>query len=239
MLARLNIRLTICTTLAFFVLIGLGTWQLQRLYWKDALIEKLQVRSTAIPLTLPQKLNNLEELEFRRVVVTGKFLHKNEFYLVNRSLNGKPGLNILTFLKRADGSGHVLVNRGWVPFEKRDPKSRAMGQVKSTVAVEGIIRLARGPGIFTPDNEPHNNTWFYVDPPAMANVLGNQVLIEHSPFYILSANQSPGGLPAGNQWKVNLRNEHLEYAITWFCLAAGLLVIFFLYHYRSSVDESK
>ena len=153
---QLKLWPTLFTIPALIMLSGLGAWQMDRLYWKEALIEQLQERSTAEPIALPRSINNLEAYEFRRVSVMGEFLHEHESYLFNRSLKGKPGLNIITPLKRADGGGHVLVNRGWVPFEKRDP-TRPKGQTEGSVIIEGIASPVR---IFTPENELQNNTFF-------------------------------------------------------------------------------
>lgn len=224
---------TLFTIPVLISLIALGGWQVQRLYWKDTLIERLQARGSAEPVALPQWIDNVEAFEFRRVSVTGEFIHDKEFYVINRSLNGKPGLNIVTLLKRADGGGHVLVNRGWVPFDKRDPKTRSEGQVTGGVIIDGIIRIAKGPAMFTPENEPHNNTWFFVDPSSMSAAAGLPPL---QGYYILAANASPGGFPVGHQWRVDLRNDHLQYAITWFALALGLIVIYVIYH-RQSEDQ--
>ena len=224
---QLKLWPTLFTIPALITLIGLGAWQMDRLYWKEALIEQLQERSTAEPIALPSSIDNLETLEFRRVSVTGEFLHEHEFYLFNRSLKGKPGLNVITLLKRADGSGHVLVNRGWVPFEKRDPTTRPKGQIEGRVTIEGIIRIARGPGMFTPKNEPQNNTWFFVDPSSMS---ASAKIPPLQGYYLLAANKSSGGVPVGHQWRINLPNDHLHYAITWFALAVGLLVVYILFH---------
>jgi surfeit locus 1 family protein len=218
---------TLFTVPALIALIALGSWQIHRLYWKDTLIERLQERAQADPVALPVWIDDLEAFEFRRVAVTGEFLHDKEYYVVNRSLNGKHGLNIVTLFKRADGGGYVLVNRGWVPFEKREPKTRPEGQITGGVTIEGIVRLAKGPNLFTPDNEPHNNTWFYIDPSSMTASAG---LPPVQRYYILAANASPGGFPVGHQWRIDIKNDHLQYAITWFALAIGLLVIYIVYH---------
>lgn len=226
---------TLFSVPAVIALLALGTWQVERLHWKEALIDRLQERSTLEAAPLPAWIDDLEAYEYRRVQVRGTYLHDKEFYLVNRSLRGKPGLNVVTLLKRSDGSGHVLVNRGWVPFDRRDPASRAAGQIKGEVAVEGIVRLAKGPGLFTPENEPHNNTWFYIDPSSMTVSAGLPPLQR---YYVLAGDRSvPGGLPVGHQWRVDLPNDHLEYAITWFALALALIVIYFLYHRRPAGRE--
>ena len=232
---QLKLWPTLFTIPALIMLIGLGAWQMDRLYWKEALIEQLQERSTAEPIALPRSINNLKAYEFRRVSVMGEFLHKHEFYLFNRSLKGKPGLNVITPLKRADGGGHVLVNRGWVPFEKRDPKTRPKGQIEGSVIIEGIIRIARGPGIFTPENEPLNNTWFFVDTSSMSAAAKIPPV---QGYYLLAANKPSGGVPVGHQWRIDLPNDHLHYAITWFALAFGLLVVYILFHRQQMRETS-
>ncbi|MGE4217907.1 MAG: SURF1 family protein [Alphaproteobacteria bacterium] len=217
---------TLFTIPALALLLALGTWQVQRLQWKTALIDKLQARSEMPAAPLPPRLDDPEAYEYRRVGVTGRFLHDRELHMVNRSLNGNPGLHILTPLERADGAGYVLINRGWVPFEREDPQKRPEGQVEGTVTVEGILRLAKGPGWMTPDNAPATNVWFYVEPAAMAKAAGVDSL---PAFEIMSGDRSvPGGFPIGHQWRVNLRNDHLQYALTWYSLAAALLVIYVL-----------
>jgi len=219
---------TLFTVPVLIVLLGLGTWQLQRLTWKQDLIDKLHSRSTATAVSLPTGPLAPEDMEFQRVKVSGTFDHDNELLLVNRSLKGQAGLHVLTPLARADGAGTVLVNRGWIPFERRNRESRAEGLVEGTVTVEGLVRFAKGPGWFMPENEPHNNSWFYVDPDAMAAAVGTNSL---AGYYVMSsARDTPGGYPVGHQWQLNIRNDHLEYAITWYALAVALLVIYFLYH---------
>ena len=219
---------TLITVPILIVLLGLGTWQLQRLIWKQDLIGKLQARSTAEAVQLPSGPLDPEEMEYRRVTVSGVFDHENELLLVNRSLRGQAGLHVLTPLIRADGAGAVLVDRGWIPFERRDRVSRADGLIGGEVTVDGLVRFAKDPGWFMPDNEPHNNAWFYVDPGGMAAAAGLRALPSH--YVMSSARDTPGGYPVGHQWRLDIRNDHLEYAITWYALALALLIIYLLYH---------
>lgn len=219
---------TLFTVPALIVLVALGFWQLQRLHWKDDLITKLNDRATAAAVDLPAgALGAPDEWQFRRVRVAGVFAHDKETHLLNRSLRGNPGVHVMTPLVRSDGGGAVLVDRGWVPFERRDPKDRAAGQVGGTVVVEGILRLESGQGNFVPDNEPVKNAWFFVDTQAVGRHTG----IEVAPgYYIVSGDDAvPGGFPVGRQWRLDIRNDHLQYAITWFSLAVALLVIYLLY----------
>jgi surfeit locus 1 family protein len=223
---------TLFSVPAFIVLVALGTWQVQRLHWKQDLIDKLQSRSVSAAVAPPTDGAALEKYEYQHVRVMGAFRHDHEFFLINRSLHGNPGLHVLTPLVPNDGSKAILVDRGWVPFERRDPKDRAGGQVTGPVTVDGLVRLQKGPGYFTPANEPAKNAWFYVDTAAMAAAAGIPL---RAGYYIASDKLDvPGGFPIGHQWRLDIRNDHLQYAITWYSLALALLVIYILYHRRKA-----
>jgi surfeit locus 1 family protein len=225
---------TLFTIPALIVLLGLGTWQVQRLHWKEGLIADRTARTTAAPIALPAPGAPLSpvaltDLDFRHGTATGVFQHEREMYIAARTMEGSVGYQIVTPLQQADGSV-VLVNRGWVPETRKNPAKRAEGQLAGTVTVDGAIRA---PGVqhwLQPDNQPVQNIWFWSDLPAMAAHAGIApdklvpVFLEAGPAL------NPGGLPVGGQTKVNLPNDHLQYAITWYALAAALAVIYVLYH---------
>jgi len=219
---------TLMTIPMFVALLVLGTWQIQRYDWKSDLITKLRQRADAPAIMLPPTVDSPEAYEFSRVRITGTFLNKGEYYLIGRSMRGNPGLHVLTPFRRADGGGVELVDRGWVPFDRGTPESRPEGQLDGTVVVEGIIRLAKGQGRFMPDNEPQNNLWFFIDPDAMAAARN----IAPLPRYYISSGDKvvPGGFPIGKQWRLDIANNHLEYAFTWYFMALALLVIYIIYH---------
>ena len=219
---------TLMTIPMFVALLVLGTWQIQRYDWKSDLITKLRQRADAPAIMLPPTVDSPEAYEFSRVRITGTFLNKGEYYLIGRSMRGNPGLHVLTPFRRADGRGVELVDRGWVPFDRGTPESRPEGQLDGTVVVEGIIRLAKGQGRFMPDNEPQNNLWFFIDPDAMAAARN----IAPLPRYYISSGDKvvPGGFPIGKQWRLDIANNHLEYAFTWYFMALALLVIYIIYH---------
>lgn len=223
---------TLFTLPALAALIALGTWQLHRLEWKQDLIAKLQSRSVAAPVAPPSAGADLGAFEFQRVRVTGVFRHDRELYLVGRALNGEPGLHILTPLIPSDGSTPILIDRGWVPFEGRDAAKRPGGQVPGPVAVEGIVRLQKPKGFFVPENDPVKNTWYFVDIGAMSKTAG--VELQPGYYIVADAMNLPGGYPKGGQWRLDIRNDHLEYAFTWYSLAIALAVIYILYHRRRS-----
>jgi surfeit locus 1 family protein len=216
----------------FIVLIGLGTWQLERKAWKDALIETLSQRIAAVPgdLPLPRDWTSLDSAndEFRRVRFAAEFLHGQEalVYTVGSALRSDvsgPGYWVVTPARIA-GGGLVAVNRGFIPEGRRDPASRAKGQVIGTVALVGALRWPEPRGWFTPKDQPERNVWFVRDHLAIgaAKDWG-----EIAPFYVeQEAPIPPGGLPQPGALTVKLRNEHLQYALTWYGLALVLLAVF-------------
>jgi surfeit locus 1 family protein len=150
-------------------------------------------------------------------------------YLASRVRNGNVGYHVVTPLALEENR-FLLVDRGWVPLERKAPISRPQGQVEGKVTVAGLIRKGGRRGFFTPDNAPDGNFWFYVEIPAMAAFAG---LAETYPFYLeADATPNPGGLPIGGAAGPELNNPHLSYAITWYALAAALVVIYVLYHLR-------
>ena len=217
--------LTLAYLSALGVLLALGTWQMDRMEWKRALIAERAQRLSAPALNLPAAIADPKALEFRRVQVSGRFLNDRELYLGNRPRRGQPGYHIVTPLQRADGSV-AMVDRGWVPLDRKLPQSRADGQIEGQATVQGIARLPHTPGIFTPKNQEEANFWFYVDPPAMARWAGLRGAL---PVFIEAGPQAnKGGLPLGGQTEASLADNHLQYALTWYALAIALSAIYFL-----------
>jgi surfeit locus 1 family protein len=221
---------TLITLPLLAVLIGLGTWQLQRLDWKQGEIAERESRSTAPAIDLPREFNDPPALEFRRVQLTGRFLHGREMYLASRTYKGRVGVHVVTPFELADGRG-LLVDRGWVPMARKDPGSRAQGQVAGVVTLEALLRRGGWTGreMFRPDNRPEENLWFWVDPAAMAAWAGLEDPVT-ALYAAAGAAEIPGGLPVGGRTRVTLRNDHLQYAFTWFALAVALVVIYVVYH---------
>ena len=222
---------TVFTVPVVLLLLGLGFWQIERLFWKRDLIAQRQAAVTAAPIAAPRSLEEARDLEFHPIIDEGVFLHDKEIFLGATSEPGRNGYQVLTPL-RESGGRIVFVNRGFIPAELKDPAKRSDGQITGTVRVQGPLRLAPAekPAWFLPDNRADLNYWFWVDLPAMAAADG---LDRVAPFYIdADATPNPGGWPKGAVTRLELRNDHLQYAITWFSLAVALIVIYFLYHRR-------
>jgi surfeit locus 1 family protein len=160
--------------------------------------------------------------------------HESELHLNARSQRGNAGYHILTPLIRADGPP-VLINRGWVPYERKDPARRAEGQVAGAVTVEGILRREPRRGLFMPDNDAARNEWFWYDLPAMAAATR---LADLAPFYVEAGTAAnPGGFPIGGQTIIELPSNHFQYAITWYVLAVALAVIYVMWHRQEASSK--
>jgi surfeit locus 1 family protein len=217
---------TLITIAIVLTCIGLGVWQLERLHWKQGLIAARQEAVAAPPVAPPHTLEEARGMEFRHVADWGVFLNDKELYLGATSPHdGAAGFDVFTPLRETDGR-IVFVNRGFIPSELKDPPTRRAGQIEGAIRIAGLLRVPheKKPSWFLPDNRPDLNYWFWIDLPVMAKADG---LDGVAPFYIdADATSNPGGWPQGGVTPLELPNNHLQYAITWFALAAGMLVIY-------------
>ena len=223
--------LTALMLAALAVLLSLGFWQLSRLHWKQGLIAQIETRANSAPISLEVAETLAREgrdPSYFRVSVEGRFHHGREQYLYAVS-DGRVGWHVITPLETANGQ-MVLIDRGFVPDALRDPSSRSAGQIENVTTATGVVRVPDMQGLFVPDNEPQANRWFWRDLHAMARTMFQQRIIEVAPFFLdADATPVPGGWPEGGQTRLDIPNNHLQYAITWFLLAAGLVVVYALY----------
>lgn len=221
--------------LALAILIGLGTWQMDRLSWKTDLIARIQAGLAAEPVDLPAQIETPADWDYARVRVTGQFLHDRESYIGPRLYAGpdgrqQQGVHVLTPLVRDDGGGTVLIDRGWVPTDRRDPATRAEGQTTGTVTVTAIARVPLPHAFMQPDNDPAKHDFFWLDMQALAGIAGAPYL---APLVLQAdATANPGGLPIGGRTIVQLKNDHLSYALTWYGLALTLVGVFIAASFR-------
>jgi surfeit locus 1 family protein len=216
---------------AFVLLIGLGTWQLERKTWKEALIATLDERVGAepVPLPPPERWPTLDPAkdEFRRVVFAATMPPGREALVygaasaVRPDVSG-PGYWVFTPAALSDGTA-LVVNRGFVPEGQQDPKTHV--PPAGRIDLVGALRWPEPRGWFLPKDDPAHNLWFVRDPDAMAQAKGWGTV---APFYV-ELETPTGALPRAGRLKPTLRNVHLQYALTWFGLAAVLLAIFALW----------
>jgi surfeit locus 1 family protein len=215
---------------ALGVLIALGTWQLERKEWKEGLIAALDAKLAAKPTDLParERWQRLEAAtdEFRRVAFPAEFLAGQEALVYSSGSSLRPdvsGPGYWVFSPvRLTGGSLVVVNRGFVPEGKQNPDTRKEGQPSGVVDIVGVMRWPEQRGQFTPKDEPEKNLWFDRDPASMAAAKNWGTI---APFYVdMEAPPAPGGLPKVGPLRASLSNNHAQYAVTWYGLAAVIFV---------------
>jgi surfeit locus 1 family protein len=215
--------------LAFAALVSLGTWQVERLHWKEGLLATIdrRIHSAPRPLGEIERLfAEKHDVEYWPVRLEGTFLNSGERHFL-ATWKGDSGFDVYTPLKLDDGR-YVFVNRGFVPYDRKDPATRPRGQLAGEVTVTGLARnpLAEKPSFIVPDNEPAQNMFYWKDLAAMAATAGLPAGAKVLPFFV-DANDAPnpGGLPVGGVTLIDLPNNHFQYALTWYGLALVLLMV--------------
>ena len=216
---------------ALLVLRWLGTWQVQRLEWKNQLIEDFESRATAAPIDLPVGPVG-PEMEFRRLALTGTFDHRNEVFMTGRTYEGNAGFHIVTPFTLTDGR-IVLVNRGWVSESYREQEKREFTLVEGEVTIPAILRFPGKKGYFVPENEPENGFWFTLVPSQIVAHLGLEGRAERDIYAATVRTSDTIELPIAARTETNLRNSHLGYAITWYGIACALIGVYLAFHYQA------
>jgi len=211
---------------AFAVLLALGTWQVQRLAWKEGLLASIEQRSHAEPVSIAAietAHESGEPIEYRTAYATGRYLNDSERHFF-ATFNGQTGYYVYTPMQIDDGR-YLFINRGFVPYDLKNPDTRPESLLEGVQRVSGLARqrLSERPSVMVPDNDEAANIFYWKDLDRMAASAGlpaKNVL----PFF-LDADATPvaGGLPRGGVTVINLPNSHLQYAVTWYGLALALL----------------
>jgi surfeit locus 1 family protein len=212
----------------FAALVALGVWQLERLQWKLALIAEMNAHLHATPLSLDEILElSPNDAQYRRVALSGRFDNDDEAYVFTTADNGAPAYHVVTPLLLDDGRV-MLIDRGAIPPELKEKALRKAGLLHGEQQVVGVWRTPDPPGPFTPRPDAAHRVWYSRDVAGIARAdalkPAARALVE------ADATPVPGGWPRGGQTVVSLPNDHLQYAITWFLLAAALVVVYVAYH---------
>lgn len=213
---------------ALAILLSLGTWQVNRLHWKESLLADIEERSTAAPVdvaALERLIAEGEAIDYRRAMASGRYLNDKERHFL-ATFQGQSGFYLYTPLELADGR-YLFVNRGFVPYDRKDPATRPESLVEGEQTVTGLARaeLTEKPSSLVPDNDEQANIFYWKDLSRMAasvDLPADRVL----PFF-LDADSTPvaGGLPKGGVTQIDLANNHMQYAITWYGLAVALVAV--------------
>lgn len=203
----------------FALLIGLGVWQVQRLFWKLDLIARVETRLAAAPQPAPGPDEwpalSAKSAEYRRVTVTGSYARGQDRRVKAVTERG-PGFWVMTPLRSPEG-WLVLVNRGFIPAGTPDG-TPDLAPPAGPVSLSGLLRMSQPGGAFLRRNDPQGGRWFSRDTVAIGADLG---LADLAPYFIdAEAGPDAQALPMGGLTVVRFRNSHLVYAVTWFALAA-------------------
>ncbi|MEP9378498.1 SURF1 family protein [Aquabacter sp. CN5-332] len=210
-------------------LCALGVWQLERRTWKLDVMDRVEQRIHAPPVSAPGPAAwpsiSAAGHEYLHVRVSGHFLN-DRGALVQAVTERGGGYWLLVPFQTSEGFT-ALVNRGFVPPDLRDPARRSAGEIEGETTVSGLLRMSEPKGAFLRSNDPEAGRWYSRDVPAIATAQG---LGEVAPYFIdADARPNPGGFPVGGLTIVHFPNNHLVYALTWFALAAmaasGAIVI--------------
>jgi surfeit locus 1 family protein len=220
---------------------GLGVWQVKRRKWKLGLIEEMEARTQAPPVSLPYDPEEIEKLEFRKVTVKGRFDHSKEVYITPVSkvedeskkqalitaAEAGVGAFVVTPFHLSDRNWTILINRGFVPRKRVNPSTRPDGQIEGEVELTGLLRLTEKRQQFQPKTGSGPGQWLRRD------VIGIAQYLDTAPVFLDAdlASTVEGG-PIGGQTRINLRNEHLSYIITWFSLSSITTFMWYQRYWR-------
>lgn len=221
--------LTIATLIALAILIGLGTWQLQRRTEKHALLAQIESRERAATAPVELLLPTGDYAAFRKATATGRFDNTREAYVFSpRSDNNmnQSGFRVITPLTLLGGDT-ILVDRGWVPQDHRDPATRPDGQPQDQVETAGVLRRSATGSSFTPPPDTVQHIFYSRNSKAIASHLGLKL---KSPLILEATSEFPGG-PEPLPSVTDIPDNHLNYALTWYSLALVLIVVYLRFHY--------
>ena len=201
-----------------FVFIGLGTWQIIRLNWKNNLILEIENSLKNPPVELAQS----KKENFLKIKTSGSIDFDKQIYLYNLNESGTPGFEVINPI--TIGDENFLINRGWIPFEKKDTQEINVFDQKNII---GTLKLQGRKNIFKPDNDLDENYWFSLNREDILKFTGKNF----SKYIIyLDGNYQ---LPRPKKITANISNNHQKYAITWFSLALSILLLYLYFRKKN------
>ena len=201
---------------------ALGTWQLVRLQWKNNLINEISegLKSPAI------NYSNKIQTNYQRISVNGEYNFEKQIYLYSLNEKGKPGYDVITPFK-TQGLENILVNRGWIEtVQKNENKINEI----TTTKIEGLLLKNVKKNIFKPDNEIENNIWFSINSTDVKKFTG-KTFNEH----ILYLEDENAVAPKPKEITIDLPNNHLKYAITWYSISISIFAYFLYFRKKNEI----
>ena len=199
-------------------LLSLGFWQIYRLNWKLQLIEQIENSLKNDPV----ELASIEKKNYLRIKTSGEIDFEKQIYLYNLNDTGKPGFEVINPIKIGDEN--YLMNRGWIPFEKKDlPEINLVDQNK----IVGTLMLQTKASTFKPENDIEKNYWFTLNREDISKFTGRNFS-----EYVIYLN-GDYKIPKPRVITAKISNNHKKYAITWFSMAISILLIYLYFRKKN------
>ena len=195
--------------------LSLGTWQLYRLQWKQDLISQIDKGLKSTPIKYSNKIKN----DYQRVVLNGKFNYKNQIYLYSLNAKGQPGFDVITPFKTIEGD-NVLINRGWI---NKEMKNKTEINLSNKSEIFGLLRKIVKKNIFKPENDTEKNIWFSININQIKKITG-----KNFSNHVVFLEDNLTNLPVPKKITIDVPNNHLKYAITWYLISISIL-FYYLY----------
>ena len=187
----------------------LGTWQLYRLQWKQDLISQIREGLKSTPIKYSQNIKK----NYQKVILAGNYDFKNQIYLYSLNDKGQPGFDVVTPFETISKE-NILINRGWIQKEfKNSPDIN-----NSSKNITGMLRQANRKNFFTPDNDINKNIWFSINLVDVQEITGKKF----NKFIVYLEDQNTN-IPKPKKITVDVPNNHLKYAITWYSISISIL----------------
>ena len=197
---------------------ALGTWQIYRLQWKQDLINQINEGLNSTPLKYSKNIKN----NYQRVILQGKYDFENQIFLYSLNEKGQPGFDIITPFETTEEE-YVLINRGWI---NKEMKNNSKINLVNNKKIVGLLKKIEKKNIFKPDNDIKKNIWFFIDLNKIQEITGRNFINS-----IVFLEDKTINVPSPKKITIEVPNNHLKYAITWYSISISIL-FYFLYFRR-------
>ena len=201
---------------------ALGTWQLVRLQWKNNLIDQISEGLKSSPIKYSDKV----KVNYQRVVIEGKYNFEKQIYLYSLNDKGQPGYDVITPFESLT-SENILVNRGWIQNNLKN--NEIINRTKNN-RIQGLILKNVRPNIFKPENDTDKNIWFSINLEQVKEITG-----KNFSNYILYLENKKINTPNPKKITIDLPNNHLKYAFTWYSIAISIFGYFLYFRKKNEV----
>ena len=192
-----------------------------RLQWKQELISQISEGLKSAPIKYSHNINK----NYQKVVLTGKYNFKNQIYLYSLNNKGQPGFDVITPFETIS-KDNVLINRGWIKKEFKN----SLDINNSSKKITGMLRQANRKNLFTPDNDINKNIWFSINLEDVQKITGKKFN-----KFIVYLEDKNINMPKPKKITVDVPNNHLKYAITWYSISISIFAYFLYFRKKNEI----